>query len=111
MRLINERGPSIIHTLSCAQSSSPQGGEDRTMPFNDQAQLDPSQVEDRRGRGVGPLAIGGGGIGLVVLLVAMFLGINPSDLGVGNPSAPPSSGVTQDAGSASTLQEECQKGS
>ena len=80
------------------------------MPFNDQAQLDPSQVEDRRGRGVGPLAIGGGGIGLVVLLVAMFLGINPSDIGVGNPSAPPSSGYTQDAGSASTLQEECKTG-
>jgi predicted metalloprotease len=80
------------------------------MPFNDQAQLDPSQVEDRRGRGVGPLAIGGGGIGLVVLLVAMFLGINPSDLGMGNQSAPPSSGYTQDAGSASTLQEECRTG-
>ena len=81
------------------------------MPFDDRAQLDPSQVEDRRGRGVGPLAIGGGGIGLVVLLVAMFLGVNPSDLGLGNQSAPPSSGVTQDAGSASTLQEECRTGS
>jgi uncharacterized protein len=57
------------------------------------------------------MAIGGGGIGLVVLLVAMFLGVNPSDLGLGNQSAPPSSGVTQDAGSASTLQEECKTGS
>jgi predicted metalloprotease len=41
----------------------------------------------------------------------MFLGVNPSDLGLGNQAAPPSSGVTQDAGSASTLQEECKTGS
>jgi predicted metalloprotease len=40
-----------------------------------------SNVEDRRGRG--GMAVGGG-IGAVVLaLVAMFLGVNPSDIGVG----------------------------
>jgi predicted metalloprotease len=37
-----------------------------------------ANVEDRRGRGV-PIALGGGGIGIVVLaLVAMFFGVDPS---------------------------------
>ncbi|HVG44589.1 MAG TPA: neutral zinc metallopeptidase [Longimicrobium sp.] len=45
-----------------------------------------SNVEDRRGRG--GMAMGGG-IGAVVLaLVAMFLGVNPSDVGVGGGAAP-----------------------
>src|SRR5512143_2141508 len=54
------------------------------MPFNDRSQLDPSQVEDRRGRRMGKgttIAVGGGGLGLVNLIVAMLLGINPNDLG------------------------------
>ncbi len=51
------------------------------MPFNDSSRLDPSQVQDRRGRRVGPaLAIGGGGIGLVIFVVALLLGVNPGDL-------------------------------
>lgn len=79
------------------------------MPFNDGAQLDPSQVEDRRGRGgMGGLALGGGGIGLVVLLVAMLFGVNPSDLGV-NPSQ--NSGVTNGgSGSTINLEQECRTG-
>ncbi len=51
------------------------------MPFNERSRLDTSQVEDRRGRGVGTtVAVGGGGLGLVILLVAMLLGVNPGDL-------------------------------
>lgn len=53
------------------------------MPFNDRSQLDPSQVEDRRGgRSVGRgVAIGGGGLGLVILVAALLLGvISPNDL-------------------------------
>ena len=50
------------------------------MPFNDQSRLDPSQVDDRRGRGGTTVAIGGG-LGLVVLVAALLLGVNPSDLG------------------------------
>jgi uncharacterized protein len=51
------------------------------MPFNDRSRLDTSQVEDRRGRGVGTtVAVGGGGLGLVILVVAMLLGVNPGDL-------------------------------
>ncbi len=50
------------------------------MPdFRDDAKLDTSQVEDLRGRrrvGKGGLAVGGGGIGLIVTLLIVFLGGN-----------------------------------
>lgn len=51
------------------------------MPFNEKKRLDPSQVQDRRSRGAGKtIAIGGGGIGLVVLVVSLLLGVDLSDL-------------------------------
>lgn len=51
------------------------------MPFNEKARLDPTQVQDRRGRSTGTrLAIGGGGLGLVIVVVAMLLGVNPASL-------------------------------
>jgi predicted metalloprotease len=55
------------------------------MSFNPGAQLDPSQVGDARGSGGGlgggrGLAVGGGGIGLVVALVFLLLGGNPAAL-------------------------------
>jgi predicted metalloprotease len=63
------------------------------MTFRGNAPLDPSQVEDQRGRGGmggglgGPVVVGGGGIGIVILIVALLLGVNPlSDLGGTNPS-------------------------
>ncbi|MGH3040551.1 MAG: KPN_02809 family neutral zinc metallopeptidase [Gaiellaceae bacterium] len=49
------------------------------MPdFRDDAKLDTSQVEDLRGRrvGKGGLAVGGGGIGIIVTLLIIFLGGN-----------------------------------
>jgi uncharacterized protein len=79
------------------------------MPFNDRSRLDPSQVEDRRGRGVGTkVAVGGGGLGLVVLVVALLLGVNPSDLG--SLVEPPPSASTQSPSSTSSLEEECKTG-
>jgi predicted metalloprotease len=44
--------------------------------FRDEAKLDTSQVEDLRGRrvGKGGLAVGGGGIGIIVALLIVFLG-------------------------------------
>lgn len=79
------------------------------MSFNDRSRLDPSQVEDRRGRkGGAGLAIGGGGLGLVVVVVALLLGVDPSKLG--SPSVPPSSQVTDSAGSNNTLEEQCRTG-
>ena len=50
------------------------------MSFNDNAQLDPSQVQDRRGSrmGGGGLMVGGGGIGLVILVVSLLFGVDPT---------------------------------
>ena len=51
------------------------------MPFNEKKRLDPSQVQDRRSRGAGKtIAIGGGGLGVVILLVSMLLGVDLGDL-------------------------------
>jgi predicted metalloprotease len=53
------------------------------VTFKPDAQLDPSQVEDRRGRGSGaggPVIVGGGGIGLVILIAALLLGVDPTGL-------------------------------
>ena len=52
------------------------------MTFNPNVPLDPGQITDRRGMGGrGGLAIGGGGIGLVLFLAYILLGGNPNDLG------------------------------
>src|SRR5436305_229879 len=54
--------------------------------------------------GGGGLALGGGGLGLVGLIVALILGVNPGDL-TGGGSSPQDSVV-----SASDLAQECQTG-
>lgn len=60
------------------------------MPFNENKRLDPSQVQDRRGRSAGQtIAIGGGGIGIIILLVSMFLGVDLTEL-VGSDMLAPS---------------------
>jgi uncharacterized protein len=60
------------------------------MSFDPGAQLDPGQISDRRGMGGRTgLAVGGGGLGLVLLLAYTLLGGNPDDLGgvLGDPGA------------------------
>ena len=48
------------------------------MSFRGDSRLDTSQVEDARGRGVGgPVLIGGGGIGIIILIASLLLGVNP----------------------------------
>ncbi len=83
------------------------------MTFNPNARLDPGEVEDvRGGGGFGGfggfggrgIAVGGGGIGLLVAIVYLLLGGSPSNLGVTSP------GVDYGPGS-SALAQECQTGS
>jgi predicted metalloprotease len=79
------------------------------MPFNENKRLDPSQVQDRRGRGMGrTIAIGGGGIGLVVFLVAMLLGVDPGQLTDLVGAVPSSSETTYE--DTTDLLAECQTG-
>jgi len=50
------------------------------VSFNDNAKLDPSEVQDVRGSrmGGGGLAVGGGGIGIVILIAALLFGFDPT---------------------------------
>jgi uncharacterized protein len=78
------------------------------MTFDPNASLDPSQVSDARGSSFGGgrgLAVGGGGIGLVIAIVYVLLGGNPADLG-GSGSG---SNVALDA-NGSPLAAECKTG-
>lgn len=72
------------------------------MEFEDSARLDSSQVTDRRGMGRG-VALGGGGLGVVGLLLALVLGVNPADLAGG--------GATSDSTTtASDIADRCRTG-
>ena len=59
------------------------------MTFRPGARLDPSQVSDVRGRSMGGrgLAVGGGGVGLVIALVYLLLGGDPGALLTTDPGA------------------------
>jgi uncharacterized protein len=51
------------------------------MRFNRNSRLDPSQVQDRRGSSTGRrMAIGGGGVGLIIIVVALLMGVNPNSI-------------------------------
>ena len=79
------------------------------MPFNEKSRLDPSQVQDRRGMRTGTkVALGGGGLSLIILVAALLLGVNPGELLNVSELAP--STYDPYAGEISDLATECQTG-
>ena len=85
------------------------------MRFNENASLDSSQVQDRRGSGFGggsAVAVGGGGLGLVVLVIALLMGVNPGDLGGVIQDSQPTTSYQQpaDVSPNSQLASECRTG-
>ncbi|MEU9337582.1 neutral zinc metallopeptidase [Streptomyces sp. NPDC048290] len=78
------------------------------MRFDDDARLDTSEVQDRRGSRVpgGRATVGGGVAGLIALLLGLFFGVGPEGLGL-------SSGDSSPAATASSLaqvQQSCRTG-
>ncbi len=81
------------------------------MPFNERSRLDTSQVEDRRGRRAGrgtTLAVGGGGLGIVILIIALLLGVNPDDLS--NLAGEGIQPTSENASDITNLAQECKTG-
>jgi predicted metalloprotease len=83
--------------------------KDEKMSFNKRSRLDPSQVEDRRGRrGPGTvIALGGGGLGLILTIIIMLLGGNVTGSTTGDGGQLPA--ATEDAG-INDLETQCQTG-
>jgi predicted metalloprotease len=84
------------------------------MTFNPNVQLDPGQISDRRGMGGrGGLAVGGGGVGLVLFIAYILLGGNPNNLPTavdpGTVTGPGSSALATDCktGQDANASDEC----
>jgi predicted metalloprotease len=90
--------------------------ETLSMRFNENAQLDTSQVEDRRGGGGfrpgGTMMLGGGGLGLLILIVGLIFGVDPGMLtNVVEQTAPTTAeDRSVDASRESTLAQQCHVG-
>ena len=76
------------------------------MSFDPNARLDPDQLQDRRGRvGGRGIAVGGGGVGLVLVIAYLLLGGDPSQLVLDGSGAGAVTGPD-----STTLQAECETG-
>ncbi len=79
------------------------------MPFNEKKQLDTSQVQDRRGSSTTrSVAMGGGGLGILALIIYLIFGGNPSDLTGIDPYA--QQDQTINYGETTTIESECLTG-
>ena len=79
------------------------------MPFNENKRLDPSQVQDRRGRNTGrTVAVGAGGLGIIIYLLSMVLGVDLTQLV--DPNAITSSSSQTTNQDIYDLETECQTG-
>ncbi|MBO1417610.1 neutral zinc metallopeptidase [Streptomyces sp. FH025] len=77
------------------------------MQFDDQGDLDTSQVDDRRGIPGGKVAIGGGAVGLIAVLFAVILGVDPQLLGLSSGGSSSSSSTSRTDGE---VQQSCKSG-
>jgi len=81
--------------------------------FRKGAKLDPGQVTDVRGRrvgGAGGLAVGGGGIGIVVLVIYLIVSALSGDGGLGGELGPLDSQRVGEGSTPSQVSEECKTG-
>jgi len=81
--------------------------------FRKGAKLDPGQVTDVRGRrvgGAGGLAVGGGGIGIVVLVIYLIVSALSGDGGLGGQLGPLDSQRVGEGSTPSQVSEECKTG-
>ncbi|WP_424214408.1 KPN_02809 family neutral zinc metallopeptidase [Streptomyces sp. BI20] len=79
------------------------------MQFDDDARLDTSEVEDSRGGGrLGGrrAAVGGGIVGFIALLLGLFFGIGPDQLGLSSGEPEPS----ETSSSVAEVQQACKTG-
>ncbi|MFM9447441.1 neutral zinc metallopeptidase [Streptomyces acidiscabies] len=78
------------------------------MQFDDDAPLDTSEVQDVRGSRIpgGRATVGGGIAGVIALLLALFLGVGPDQLGLSSGSDEP----TTSASSLAQVQQTCRTG-
>ncbi|MGW7241293.1 KPN_02809 family neutral zinc metallopeptidase [Streptomyces sp. NPDC054804] len=78
------------------------------MQFDDDANLDTSEVQDVRGSRVpgGKATIGGGLAGLIALLLALFFGVGPDQLGLSSGDSSPSPASS----SLAQVQQSCRTG-
>ncbi|MFE7075594.1 neutral zinc metallopeptidase [Streptomyces sp. NPDC057620] len=78
------------------------------MQFDDDAGLDTSEVQDVRGSRIpgGKATVGGGVAGLIALLLALFLGVGPDQLGLSSGDEEPGAS----ASSPAQVQQTCRTG-
>ncbi|MFJ9427845.1 neutral zinc metallopeptidase [Streptomyces sp. NPDC101249] len=78
------------------------------MQFDDDAPLDTSDVQDVRGSRIpgGRATVGGGVVGLVALLLGLFFGVGPQELGLSDGSGRPAA----TASSLAQVQQSCRTG-